>query len=173
MPVDYMFDITDGCSIGTSNWAVDGSVIDIVFSISPYGNINTTKWDITRIIFKCDGAGMSNPSDKTPDYTAFFTMDQVTNGAYLRTVDGHTKNIFNVKNNGDMLSRMYDVTINTELNKVGLYTTFARRTFAGQDKNGVTIRLNALGADSLEWVIQDDLTSMVSCVAVVQGHIVE
>lgn len=171
-PVDFVFTTGDECDFGTTNWAVDGSIDHQSFTVSPGGLLNTTKWDIVRIILLCEGNAVTGPDD-TPDGTSFFTMDAITNGIYLRTVDGTIKNIFNSKSNNDLILRMYDVNVNTVKNRFGLYTVSTRRTFAGQDKNGVTIRLNALGQDSIELVIQDDLTPMNLCEAVVQGHIVE
>ena len=172
-PLDYGFDINDGCAVGNVNWAVDGSVNPVEFSVSPSGNINSTSWDIVRIIWYCEGTGGSTPGDEIPDFTSFFTMDPVTNGAYLRVEDGYKKNIFNVKNNGELVSRMYDLTLIQTINRDGLYSAFARRTFGGQDKNGVTVRLDAETGDKITWVVQDDLTEMSFCKAVVQGHIVD
>jgi hypothetical protein len=173
MPLDYDFDTTDGCSIGNVNWAVDGSITPVRFLISPSNHPDDVSWDITRIMWYCEGDGTNTPGDPTPDYTAFFTMDSLTNGAYLRTVDGTTKNLFNFKNNGEAVARMYDFTIIQTPNRNGFYSAFARRTFNGADKNGVTIRLDAVTNDTIEWVVQDNLTEMSFCKAVVQGHIVE
>ncbi len=172
MPLDYGFDTTDGCALGNTNWAVDGSGTPVSFIATPALHPDNVSWDIIRIMWYCEGDGVSGP-DATPDYTSFFVTDPIVNGTYLRTVDGTTKNIFNVKNNGETVVRMYDLTIIQTPNKNGLYSAFARRTFNGLDKNGVVIRLDAVTNDTLEWVVQDDLTDMSFCSAVVQGHIVD
>lgn len=171
-PLDFDFEVGDGCSIGKSNWAVDGSINPVTFSVSPKGNLNTTSWDITRILFLCTGDGVSG-SDSVPDGTSFFTTDAITKGIYLKVDNGKDKNIFNAKTNNDLTLRMYDLNIDKNPNKNGLYTVAARRTFSGKDKNGVTIRLNENSGDSFNLVVQDDLTDMAKCEAVVQGHIVE
>lgn len=174
LPLDYAFDSTDGCALGNPNWAVDGSITPVKFILSPSGNVNGTSWDLTRITFSCLGLGTSTPSDPTPDDTSFFTMDPINNGIYLRVVDGYTKNIFNVKSNHGVKLRVGgDLEIIQTPNKNGFYSTTARRTFNGPDKNGVTIRLDSDTNDTFELVVQDDLTDMALCEAVVQGHIVD
>lgn len=48
-----------------------------------------------------------------------------------------------------------------------------RRSFGGQDKNGVVIRVDGDLGESLELLIQDDLTGLETFRIVVQGHVVE
>lgn len=48
-----------------------------------------------------------------------------------------------------------------------------RRSFAGQDKNGVVIRLNGDQGDEFQVIVQDNLTGLTHFRTVVQGHVVE
>jgi len=48
-----------------------------------------------------------------------------------------------------------------------------RRTFGGQDKNGVVVRLHGGTQDKLEIINQDDLTGLNKLAHVSQGHVVQ
>lgn len=172
MPLDFGFSVDDGCSINSVNLAVDGSVTPITFKISPGGLANNVSWDIVRMMFGFAGDGVGS-SNEAPDDTGFGTETALTNGIVLRTVDGITKNIFNAKTNGDLRQRSGNDLLYVDSNRLGLYAVHARRTFNGDDKNGVTIRLNGATNDTLELIVQDDLTDMEEFQVVVQGHVVE
>lgn len=166
-PLDYAFTTAGGCSERTCQMNVDGSSTTQEFSISPSGLDSSVSWDVTRVLFQMTDA-------TAMDDGKFGGVASLTNGIVLRKVDGVTKNIFNVKNNGEFALRMYDVQyVDSTLGPSGLYAMRARRTFSGQDKNGVVIRLNAATNDTLVLLIRDDLTGLSSFNAVVQGHIVE
>lgn len=169
-PLDFAFTTLGGCSIREDNWAVDGSVTDQTFVVSPSG-LNNVTWDITRVIFGClgDGVGASNFA---PDMSDFFTTDVVTNGIVFRSVNGITKNIFSAKDNFHLGLESYDVSF-TAKSKLGLYGVTSRRTFNGMDKNGVTVRLNSNTSDAFELIIRDDLTDMTECHAIAQGNVVD
>lgn len=166
-PLDYAFTTLGGCSIRTDNWAVDGSIIPQIFSVSP-SSLNNVSWDVTRVIFGCigDGVGASNDA---PDMSSFFTTSIIDNGIVFRVVDGFTKNIFSAYDNFHLGLEAYDVIFYPK-NRLGLYAVTTRRSFNGDDKNGVTIRLNSETNDSFELIIQDDLTDMEECHAIAQGH---
>lgn len=169
-PLDYAYtDATYG-ELATTNMAINGSSTPVTFKVSPKGLDDGVAWDITRIIFVMAGTGIGAQND-APDDGDFGVTGVLTNGIVLRSVNGITKNIFNVKRNGEFRLRAYDVTY-TEASKAGLYSVGVRRTFAGQSKNGVTVRLNADANDTIEVIIQDDLTEMFGMKAVVQGHVV-
>lgn len=169
-PLDYAFTTLGGCSIREDNWAVNGAVTPQVFSVSPSG-LNNVSWDITRVILGCigDGVGASN---EAPDLSSFFTMLAVPNGIIFRVVDGFTKNIFSASDNFHLSLESYDITF-YDKNRLGFYGVSTRRTFSGQEKNGVTIRLNSESSDRFDLVIQDDLTDMEECHAIAQGHKVD
>lgn len=170
-PLDYEFTSSSfGCT-STTNMAIDGSVTPVIFKVSPKYLDEDMEWDITRIIFVMSGEGVGVTNDH-PDDSDFGVTGNLDNGIVLRSVNGITKNIFNVKRNGEFRLRAYDVTY-TEKSKAGLYSISTRRTFSGIDKNGVTVRLNAVTSDTIEVIIQDDLTEMFGMKAVIQGHVVK
>lgn len=170
-PIDYYFTTSAfGCT-STTNMAIDGSVTPQIFKVSPRYLNEDVSWDITRIILVLSGEGVG-PANDAPDDSDFGVTTNLDNGIVLRSVNGITKNIFNIKRNGEFRLRAYDVTY-TEKTKAGLYSVGIRRSFAGTDKNGVTVRLDADNQDTIEIIIQDDLTEMFGFKAVAQGHVVD
>jgi hypothetical protein len=167
VPLDYAFTTSVDCAKEASiNLAVDGSVTPQIFTISPK-ELPNVKWDITRILGSIiDATAM--------DDGKFGGMTALTKGIYIRKKDGTHKNIFNAKTNGDLAAHMYDVTyISDTFGPAGKFGLRFRRTFNGQDKNGVVIRLNSETDDELQCVIQDDLTDLDEFSLIAQGHIVE
>ena len=67
---------------------------------------------------------------------------------------------------------MYDVVYSDKA-PAGYFGLNFRRTFGGQNKNGVVIRLCADDSDTLQVIIQDDLTDLDDFSVIAQGHIVE
>lgn len=171
LPLDFAYTTNGGCSLTTTNLAVDGSVTPLTFRITPYGLDKDIEWDITRFIILFGGPGIG-PQNLAPDDGDFGVTTTLTNGVVIRSVNGITKNLFNAKTNGDFRARAYDLTY-TAASKAGVYTVATRRTFAGQEKNGVTIRLRASSRDEFQIIIQDDLTEMTGGQMIAQGHIVQ
>lgn len=174
-PLDYPYTTAGGCSLRNINLAVDGSSTPVIFTVSP-ARLNTdVKWDVVRVMFSFIGPGIS-PSFLQPDDTFFGTQDAVTNGIVVRKVDGVYKNIWNAKSNADLKAHMYDV-VYTDKNRSSEYGVNCRRTFGGQGKNGVVVRLendiDPSKADQFQVVVQDDLTAHTFIQAVVQGHVVD
>lgn len=164
-PLDYAFTTAGGCSEMSTNMAVNGSVTPVEFSVSPSGLAAGTQWDINRMVFTItDGSVM--------DDGKFGGITALTKGCVLRVEDGYTKNIFNVKTNEDFALRSFDAEYVTNA-PAGVYGFRCRRTFNGQDKNGVVIRLSGDTGDMLKMIIQDDLSGLVTFRAIVQGHVVE
>ena len=106
------------------------------------------------------------------DDATFAGQPALTNGIVLRVTNGSYNNIFNAKANGDLAIRSGDMYY-VEADKFGVYGYRTRRTFSGQDKNGVTIRLDGDHGDRLGIIIQDDLTDLSEFKTCVQGHVVE
>ena len=105
-----------------------------------------------------------------PDDSKFANITGgLTNGLVFRRVDGDTRNVFNVKTNGDIANICYDLAY-ADQGKNGLNGVRARISFAGQDKHGVALRLAP--GDALQFLVQDDLTSIDIFRIVAQGHIV-
>ncbi len=145
-------DYLTGATIFESNddMLVDGSSTPVIFSILP---LPTQKGDIVRIV-------ISFTSSSAQDFETFGSMPALTNGCLLRTKreDGTFDNIFNWKNNGEFIERAFDYDY--QLNNGGGVRSFmARRTFGGQSKNGVVIRLDGSLSEELQVVVQDDLST--------------
>lgn len=174
-PLDYPFTTAGGCSLRNPNLAVDGSSTPVIFSVSP-SRLNTdVEWDCVRVMFSFIGPGIS-PSFLQPDDTFFGTQDAITKGIVIRKRNGVNKNFWNAKTNADMKAHMYDV-VYTDKNRNSEYGVNCRRTFGGQSKNGVVVRLSNAAdpadADQLQIVVQDDLTDHTNIQAIVQGHVVD
>lgn len=164
-PADYAFTVVghETCAISEDSLNVNGSVTSVHYYISPPAG---TVWDITRVIF-------SMGDDTAGDEADFGGIaDGLTNGIVLRKTDGDYNNIFNAKTNGDFGIRNFDFEYTAATVPQGIYGFKSRRTFAGQNKNGVTIRLDGDTGDKIEVIVQDDLTSLAEFKVVVQGHVV-
>jgi len=166
--LDFAFTTEGGCSLRNVNMAVDGSSVPRIFEVSPRGLDAAVEWDLCRMIGSMVHAG-------TPDDGKFGGAAALAKGVFFRRVNGTVKNGFSAKTNGDLALRMYDVYY-TDKAPAGENGTRFRRSFNGQDKNGVAIRLTndevPEDADTLQVIIQDDLTDLTSFHIVVQGHVV-
>jgi hypothetical protein len=127
--------------------------------------------DITRLIFTAT-------ANSAVDLTKFVNLERLTNGLVLRRRNNVTENIFNIKDNTELASLMYDVTVQQATNPVqGIDGFVGRLTFAGQNKIGVALRLPI--GDDLELLIQDDISTAQSGDSITkfeitaEGHIVE
>lgn len=157
--IDYPFTTEASVCFAEWNMAVDGSVTPVIFTICPPANAT---WDLTRII--------GNITDSSAmDDGLFGGTPSLSNGVILRVSDGYDKNIFIVSDNGGFTERAYDARYSDKA-PAGLYGFSFRRTFAGQNKNGVVIRLDGSTNDQLQLIIQDDLTDLVKFACVAQGH---
>lgn len=164
-PLDYAYTTQGGCSERSFQLNIDGSITPVVFSVSPSNLNKDVKWDITRVMGAItDTVAMDD--DK------FGGITKLAKGILLRCVNGTVKNIFNAKSNSDIRVHAYDLTYSDKA-PAGSYGLNFRRTFAGQDKNGVVVRLSAERQDELQVLVQDDLTGLSSFTMVAQGHLVE
>lgn len=167
-PLDFAFTTEGGCSERIENLAVDGSITPQSFFVSPKGLASGTKWDITRIL------GVIVDAEAMDDSKFGGITGGLTKGVVFRKKDGVYKNIFAVRTNGDLAAHMYDVTYtDATRGPAGNESLRFRRTFGGQDKAGVVIRLDADSNDEFECIIQDDLTELVDFQIIAQGHVVE
>ena len=147
-------------NVGNKNLNANGSSTPVVAHIeAPTG----ATWDITRVMFYIE-------DNAVMDDSKFGAISRLTKGVVLRKKNGTYQNIFNVKSNGDFALQSYDASYSTAAPS-GNYGFRCRRSFAGQEKNGVVIRLEP--GDELELLIQDDLSGLVYFYAVAQGHVVE
>jgi hypothetical protein len=167
-PLDFAFLVGDRVSRTTHNLAVDGSSTTQIFSVNGPGVATSDiKFDITRIILTMVGDNAPPPLVAF-DASTFGNIDGgLTNGIVLRLVNGTYQNIFNAKTNQDLSNVCYDVRIDSGV-RTGADGLSMRMTFAGQGKHGVAIRLRA--GDTLEMLVQDDLTDLDEIHIMAQGH---
>ena len=163
-PFDAIFTANAVCVVAEWNMIVDGSTTSRIFSVAPPVGV---KWDITRI-------NMTMTATAAMDDSKFGSLDALTNGVVLRKKNGEVKNIFVVSDNGGIAERCYDTDYPTKV-PVGIYAFRARRTFGGQDKNGVVVRLDGSESEELQIIIQDALSggTLTKFAVVAQGHVVE
>jgi len=159
-PFDYAYTTSADCTRGEHDLAVDGSVAAVEAHIVPPAG---TIWRITRIMFYIE--------DQTAmDDSTFGGISALTNGFVLQVRNIATKNIFNIKSNGELAERMYDVTYSDKA-AAGSYGLRARRTFGGISKNGAYVELNGDNGDGLYLIIQDNLSNLDHFHVVVQGNV--
>lgn len=116
--------------------------------------------DVTRLILTMlDGTAM--------DDGLFGGIPALTNGLILRIFNGLHKTIFNFKTNLDIKQFCYDLTYSSKA-PAGQFGLAARISFGGQDKHGVVLRVS--GTDVIQWIVQDDLTGLISLVNSAEGH---
>jgi len=137
---------------------VDGSTTRQTFAIAPPVDIDI---DITRVMFQMT-------TEEFPELDMFGDIEGgILRGVIMRSVNGINVNYFNVKTNGELVNLMFDVSF-YEAAKHGSNGLGGRLTYGGQSKHGVTIRLGK--DDTLEAIIQDDLTSLLSFRMIATGH---
>ncbi len=144
--------------------AVGTPAAPVVFNINPS---MLQRIDITGIILNfIDNTAM--------DFTTFGSLAQLVTGCTLRKLntDLTFTNHFNWRDNGELIERSFDHNFQSKIGG-GSFGFVARSTWAGQDKRGVTIRLNGALLEELQIVVQDDLTGLDKLRVVAQGHIVQ
>jgi hypothetical protein len=156
-PIDHNFTaaITQGRII-TTEMAVNGSVTPVIYTV----NAGAIPIDITRTIIQMlDATAM--------DDGTFGGLPALTRGLVFRHYNGWQKTVFCFKTNGEIRQFCYDVSY-ADKAPAGQYGLGARITFGGADKHGVVLRVQ--DNDVLQWVVQDDLTGLVSLKIAAEGH---
>lgn len=165
-PLDFAFQPGDtfACFTRDLNDATGTLADPEIFAIQVGPGANQSI-DITRIM-------ISFITDNTVTLATFGDIvGGLTNGIVLRRVDGDTRNIWNVKTNGEIAHLCYDYNPYSANNpNQGQNGATFRYSFAGQDKHGVAVRINP--GDSLQIVIQDDLTDIQQFRVIAEGHYV-
>lgn len=164
-PVDFGFSTSDIAELRSKDLAVDGSITPVDFIISPVGLVTKMEWDITRLTASMLSTGAMGDG-------LFGDLASLAKGIVIRSENGITKNIFNAKTNGEIKERAFDL-IYSDKPPAGQFGLTFRRSFAGQEKNGVVVRLMGDVGDGLKIIVQDNLSTLVSFRTVAQGHIVE
>lgn len=159
-PIDNVFPSATALGrIVTSQMAVDGSVTPKIFTVRS-GAIAD---DITRtLLTMLDTAAM--------DDSKFGGQAPLTRGLVFRVFNGSRQTIFNFKSNQDIKQFSYDVNYSSKA-AAGQHGLSSRITFSGPEKHGVTIRL--VNIDAAQWIVQDNLTGLLSLKTSVGGHEVE
>jgi hypothetical protein len=156
-PVDLPYSTGDFVSFGDTNMAVDGSVTPQVFGVrNPTGQDVDFTVDFTRML-------LSMTTSTEGDFSQFGNIPALTKGVVLRFKDGYYSNIFNVKSNAEFAELMYDFEFIPAKGSADAGVS-GRFTF---QKLGSVIRLKPF--EDLEFVIQDDLSSLVKFNATVEG----
>lgn len=160
-PIDYNF-TTQAVVIPTSrDLNVDGSITPQIFTVQ-VGAVSNLQLDVTRLMLHMETDGLV-------DLNKFGDLAALTNGVVIRRVDGTTRNIFNIKTNGEMRNLCFDWAVDVASNpSQGQNGVGFRYTFAGQDKHGVAVRIGA--GDELQLIVQDDLTGLDKFRVIAEGH---
>lgn len=137
----------------------NGSSTPVIYQISPPPG---AKWDIL-------GFSIGITDNTAMDDGKFGGITALTRGLVVRKVDGIYKNIFNVKTNGDFAFRCDETRYATNAPS-GVYGFSVKKTFS--IRHGMVIRLNGDTGDALQFLVQDDLTGLLTCRAAAWGHVV-
>lgn len=125
------------------------------------------EFDITQIRFLCQ-------SDTGVELLDFGDIAALTNGITIRKKfsDGTYRNYMSVHSNGELQGAFgYFEPFDASNPGQGVYGFYAEWELAGQHNQGVTIRIGK--GDDIEFVLYDDLSSLLILNAVAIGHIVE
>lgn len=163
-PLDFEFQVGDTAACLDRELDIDGSATNQIFSIQ-VGSAANQSIDITRImVTMLTGSAVS--------LATFGDLAALTKGCVLRRTNGTTVNIFNIKSNGDLANLCYDyLPLQATNPSQGQDGALFRYTFAGTDKHGVAIRLDP--GDRLDFIIQDNISSLTQFRIIGEGHYVE
>jgi len=157
-PIDYVFEAATAIGlIINTNMAVVGSLA------AP--RIFKVQAGVTPVFFRrfimtiTDGSSM--------DDGKFGGIPALTNGIVLRIVNGFQKSIINVKTNSDLRQWAYDLQY-TDKAPAGVYGVASRLTYAGKEKHGVVLSVS--GTSEVQWVVQDDLTDLLTLFQSAMGN---
>ena len=138
-PLDMNITTNAVVQIAKWNMNTNGSVTPTHFCICPPAGVT---WDIVRIIGSIE-------DDAEMDSSTFGVLTSLPNELVLRITNGMDKNIFIGNNNGGFAERAFDTKYDDRRSPQSVYGFTYRRTFGGQDKNGVVVRLNGDTQDKL------------------------
>jgi hypothetical protein len=171
-PIDFPYVSGSDVAFASHDMNVAGSLVSpIVFGIrlaEPPASLQTEiTLDITRVL-------STMITDSLGDLSDFGDISGgLTNGLVLRKKydDGTFGNILNVKTNGDLALVAYDFDRFVAANPgFGVNGQKWRLTFGGEEKMGTVIRVAA--GEDLQWVVQDDLTSILNFLNIAEGALV-
>lgn len=156
---DYNF--SAGATVYFGNWdmSVDGSTTPVVYYIGPPPGV---KWDIYELIISME--------DNTAMYESTFAgIAALTKPLTARVVDGFSKQLFVINNNGGFREQGFIVDYPAKV-PAGTYAFGAYKNFP--QTLGVSIRLDGDAGDRIEIPVRDNLTGITKVAMTVQGHVV-
>lgn len=158
-PIDNDYPVTASLEVVVMhmNSVVGSLVAPIIYSVKPPSN---QIWHLTRLI-------LSVTDQSAMDDALFGGVSALTNGVVLLENRTTNKTFTSWTTNAEMKEDMYDVHYSLKA-PAGFYGLVARWTFKNA---GVAVRLDGSLGDSLNIMIQDDLTALDSFTAKIQGHI--
>lgn len=161
-PLDDYF-LTGTNAFSTSfDLNVNGDVTPQIFQIGPVGVGTGLEVDLTRVMGYMEHASAMDDSK-------FGGRAALTKGIVLRRkYNGTYQSVWNAKTNGEMSLICASDFFYTSKAPAGFNGARFRNTFGGQEKHGVVVRLAP--TETLELVIQDDLTSFNRFNMMAQGH---
>lgn len=164
--MDFAYLVSSEVTWSNINLAVNGSITPIHFHLRTGEPSIPSSIDITRVIMVCE-------TSDAVDLDKFGDIDGgLTRGILFRISNGHQRNIFCAKTNGDLANLAYDWSPYVASNPgFGIHGFSWRLTFGGQSKVGVVLRVESDG--QLGLIVQDDLTSLVSLTVILEGHVVD
>lgn len=160
-PLDHIYSTSAYIEIGERNLNLNGAVTPIVAKILPP---SSEIWDITRMLFTIE-------DNVVMDTAKFGGITALTYGIVIRSKRNSVfKNLYNVKSNGGFADKAFDIAYDDKA-PAGFYGFRCRRTFNGEEKNGVVIRLDGAISDEFQVIIQDDLTALSTFRITIQGYV--
>lgn len=162
-PLDFAFPSGSVVLEFTREMAVNGSITPQTFVVQSSAT-GTLSFMVTRLLLQVQ-------CTETPDFGKFGDIATgLAKGIIVRVVNGTTRNLFNIKTNGDMAVIAYDVAF-YDAAKFGNYGIGVRLTFGSLGKHGTSFKITP--GDAIEVIIQDDLSGLVSMKAIAEGYVIE
>jgi hypothetical protein len=170
-PIDFPYASGSDVLFASHNMNVNGSVTPQIFSIrvgeNPANLQETINVDISKIVGEMT----------TTDLGDFNDFGNIVGGLPMglvlrkRHADGTYSNIFNVRTNSDLAITSSDFTIYQASNPgIGLNGFRWELSLGGEGNLGTVIRIMA--GEDLEFVVQDNLSSLTSYINQAQGSLV-
>lgn len=158
--LDYAFTTDAIVHIGSWNLAVNGSgTPQIAHIIIP----PDVKYDIFQI-------NISMTDNVVMDSAKFGGIPALTNGVFLRVVNGIIKNLALVVNNIGFSEQGFTISYDPKA-PAGVYGFQAKKNYP--IVNGTSIRLDGNTNDTLQCIIQDDLTDLTLLNITINANIVK
>lgn len=146
---------------GNRELNLDGSVTPVDFFAKLYGVGAVVPVDFI-------GAKITMIHAAAGDLTKFGSLAELTNGFYLRKMDGNHLNLANYTKNQDFEDFGWNVRFDDRAGGGGEYSTIV--SIQLKESYGIAIRLNPSSGDCINGVIRDDLTGLLSFRIQVFGH---